>query len=148
MMFDVLEVGYLLSELMNKLFDCVIVFVINIMVLQFIVFFDVFVQYIDIYIFYLNFSVNYWGEVKSSSEQVKLLCLEGFKKWMEEDQLNLLFGNLGRQGRELFNLFIELDIFEISVFDLLDFEEINDNVGSDNVCGLFEYIYNDILQVV
>ena len=36
---------------------------------------------------------------------------------MEEDQSNPLFGNLGKQGRELFNLLTELDTFEISAFD-------------------------------
>ena len=53
--------------------------------------------------------------------------LEGLKKWMEEDQSNPLLGNLGKQGRELFNLLTELDTFEISAFDSPDFE--NDNAG-------------------
>ncbi|HCG90010.1 MAG TPA: exodeoxyribonuclease V subunit gamma, partial [Alteromonas macleodii] len=146
MTLDALEAGHLPNEPTNKLPNRVIVFAINTMAPQLIAFFDALAQHIDIHIFHLNPSVNYWGEAKSSSEQAKLLRLEGLKKWMEDDQSNPLLGNLGKQGRELFNLLTELDTFEISAFDSPDFEETNDNADSDNARGLLEYIHNDILQ--
>ena len=124
----------------------VIVFAINTMAPQLIAFFDALAQHIDIHIFHLNPSVNYWGEAKSSSEQAKLLRLEGLKKWMEEDQSNPLLGNLGKQGRELFNLLTELDTFEISAFDSPDFDEGDNNGENNRSRGLLEYIHNDILR--
>ena len=141
-----LEAGHLPSEPTNKLPDRVIVFAINTMAPQLIAFFDALAQHIDIHIFHLNPSVNYWGEAKSSSEQAKLLRLEGLKKWMEEDQSNPLLGNLGKQGRELFNLLTELDTFEISAFDSPDFEEASNSGENVHRYGLLEYIHNDILQ--
>lgn len=124
----------------------VIVFAINTMAPQLIAFFDALAQHIDIHIFHLNPSVNYWGEAKSSSEQAKLLRLEGLKKWMEEDQSNPLLGNLGKQGRELFNLLTELDTFEISAFDSPDFDEGDTDGENNRSRGLLEYIHNDILR--
>ena len=124
----------------------VIVFAINTMAPQLIAFFDALAQHIDIHIFHLNPSVNYWGEAKSSSEQAKLLRLEGLKKWMEEDQSNPLLGNLGKQGRELFNLLTELDTFEISAFDSPDFDEGDNNGENNRSRGLLEYIHNDTLR--
>ena len=95
----------------------VIVFAINTMAPQLIAFFDALAEHIDIHIFHLNPSVNYWGDAKSDSELAKQLRMEGVNKWMENEQSNSLLGNLGKQGRELFNLLTELDTFEISAFD-------------------------------
>lgn len=42
-------------------------------------------------------------------------------------------------------------MFEISVFDLLDFESVGEGEDEYGQCyfrGLFDYIYNDIFQVV
>ncbi|MEC8490578.1 MAG: exodeoxyribonuclease V subunit gamma, partial [Pseudomonadota bacterium] len=146
MTLDALEAGHLPNEPTNKLPNRVIVFAINTMAPQLIAFFDALAQHIDIHIFHLNPSVNYWGEAKSSSEQAKLLRLEGLKKWMEDDQSNPLLGNLGKQGRELFNLLTELDTFEISAFDSPDFEEASNSGENVHRYGLLEYIHNDILQ--
>ncbi len=146
MTLDALEAGHLPNDPANKLPTRVIVFAINTMAPQLIAFFDALAQHIDIHIFHLNPSVNYWGEAKSSSEQAKLLRLEGLKKWMEEDQSNPLLGNLGKQGRELFNLLTELDTFEISAFDSPDFEEASNSGENVHRYGLLEYIHNDILQ--
>lgn len=68
---------------------------------------------------------------------------------MEEDQSNPLLGNLGKQGRELFNLLTELDTFEISAFDSPDFESAGEGEDEHGQChsrGLLNYIHNDILQ--
>ena len=146
MTLEALEAGHLPNEPTNKLPNRVIVFAINTMAPQLIAFFDALAQHIDIHIFHLNPSINYWGEAKSSSEQAKLLRLEGLKKWMEEDQSNPLLGNLGKQGRELFNLITELDTFEISAFDSPDFEEASNSGENVHRYGLLEYIHNDILQ--
>ena len=125
----------------------IIVFAINTMAPQLISFFDALAQHIDIHIFHLNPSVNYWGDAKSSSEQAKQLRMEGLEKWMSEAQPNPLLGNLGKQGRELFNLLTELDTFEISAFDspiILDSEEdTKEHVSS---LPLLDYIHDDILQ--
>lgn len=130
----------------SKLPKRVIVFAINTMAPQLIAFFDALAQHIDIHIFHLNPSVNYWGEAKSNSEQAKQLRMEGLKKWMNEDQSNPLLGNLGKQGRELFNLLTELDTFEISAFDSPDFEGAEGNGENLHSRGLLEYIHNDILH--
>ena len=145
MTLEALEAGNVPAHLPKR----VIVFAINTMAPQLIAFFDALAQHIDIHIFHLNPSVNYWGEAKSSSEQAKLLRLEGLKKWMEEDQSNPLLGNLGKQGRELFNLLTELDTFEISAFDSPDFESAGEGEDEHGQChsrGLLDYIHNDILQ--
>ncbi len=141
-----LEAGDIPNDPVSHLPKRVIVFAINTMAPQLIAFFDALAQHIDIHIFHLNPSVNYWGEAKSSSEQAKLLRLEGLKKWMEEDQSNPLLGNLGKQGRELFNLLTELDTFEISAFDSPDFDEVVENGDTEPTRGLLDYIHNDILQ--
>ncbi len=125
----------------------IIVFAINTMAPQLISFFDALAQHIDIHIFHLNPSVNYWGDAKSSSEQAKQLRMEGLEKWMSEAQPNPLLGNLGKQGRELFNLLTELDTFEISAFDspiILDSEE--DTKKHVSSLPLLDYIHDDILQ--
>ena len=145
MTLEALEAGKVPANLPKR----VIVFAINTMAPQLIAFFDALAQHIDIHIFHLNPSVNYWGEAKSSSEQAKLLRLEGLKKWMEEDQSNPLLGNLGKQGRELFNLLTELDTFEISAFDSPDFEGVGEGDSTNeqvNGRGLLEYVHNDILH--
>ncbi|WP_278384589.1 exodeoxyribonuclease V subunit gamma, partial [Alteromonas mediterranea] len=130
MTLEALEAGNVPANLPKR----VIVFAINTMAPQLIAFFDALAQHIDIHIFHLNPSVNYWGEAKSSSEQAKLLRLEGLKKWMEEDQSNPLLGNLGKQGRELFNLLTELDTFEISAFDSPDFESAGEGEDEHGQC--------------
>ncbi len=75
-----LEAGDIPNDPVSHLPKRVIVFAINTMAPQLIAFFDALAQHIDIHIFHLNPSVNYWGEAKSSSEQAKLLRLEGLKK--------------------------------------------------------------------
>ncbi len=135
-----LSEGQSVSALPNR----VIVFAINTMAPQLISFFDALAQHIDIHIFHLNPSVNYWGDAKSTSEQAKQLRMEGLEKWMSEAQPNVLLGNLGKQGRELFNLLTELDTFEISAFDS---PQVSDTASQETPClSLLEYIQDDILQ--
>lgn len=145
MTLEALNAGHLPNKPTSNLPKRVIVFAINTMAPQLIAFFDALAQHIDIHIFHLNPSINYWGEAKSSSEQAKILRLEGLKKWMEEDQSNPLLGNLGKQGRELFNLLTELDTFEISAFDSPDFNEVMESEDVMPSHGLLDYIHKDIL---
>ena len=113
MTLEALEAGNVPDNLPQR----VIVFAINTMAPQLIAFFDALAAHIDIHIFHLNPSVHYWGDAKSNAEQARQLRTEGLDKWMEQDQSNPLLGNLGKQGRELFNLLTELDTFEISAFE-------------------------------
>ena len=146
------------GEVPSNLPERVIVFAINTMAPQLIAFFDALAQHIDIHIFHLNPSVNYWGDAKSNAEQAKQLRLEGLDKWMEQEQSNPLLGNLGKQGRELFNLLTELDTFEISAFDaprFSDTDNVQETAASDDVVeqggqssSLLEYIHDDVLQAI
>ncbi|WP_420933099.1 exodeoxyribonuclease V subunit gamma [Alteromonas sp. A081] len=119
MTIDALSEGLLPPNLPSR----IVVFAINTMAPQLIAFFDALAEHIDIHIFHLNPSVNYWGDAKSDSELAKQLRMEGINKWMENEQSNSLLGNLGKQGRELFNLLTELDTFEISAFDAPEIDE-------------------------
>ncbi|BFT30035.1 hypothetical protein D210916BOD24_12110 [Alteromonas sp. D210916BOD_24] len=132
----------------NTLPERVVVFAINTMAPQLIGFFDALAHHIDIHIFHLNPSVNYWGDAKSNSEQAKALRSEGLEKWMQQEQSNPLLGNLGKQGRELFNLLTELDTFEISAFDAPAFhrDDAQPLTGSGECPSLLNYIHDDILQ--
>ena len=124
------------SELPSR----IVVFAINTMAPQLIAFFDALSEHIDIHIFHLNPSVNYWGDAKSDGELARQLRIEGLEKWMQQEQSNPLLGNLGKQGRELFNLLTELDTFEVSAFDA---PPIDDDTG-DSV--LLNAIHRDILH--
>ncbi|WP_334062514.1 exodeoxyribonuclease V subunit gamma [Alteromonas genovensis] len=119
MTIEALSEGQLPTNLPSR----IVVFAINTMAPQLIAFFDALAEHIDIHIFHLNPSVNYWGDAKSDSELAKQLRMEGVNKWMENEQSNSLLGNLGKQGRELFNLLTELDTFEISAFDAPEIDE-------------------------
>lgn len=95
----------------------IIVFAINTMAPQLVQFLDALSAHTDIHVFHLNPSVSYWGEAKSDREQARLLRQQGVEQWKDADQNNPLLGNLGQQGRDLFNLLTELDSFEVSAFD-------------------------------
>jgi len=151
MTLEALEAGNVPDNLPQR----VIVFAINTMAPQLIAFFDALAAHIDIHIFHLNPSVNYWGDAKSNAEQARQLRTEGLDKWMEQDQSNPLLGNLGKQGRELFNLLTELDTFEISAFDAPRFSETQSisNAGvnkanSEHGFSLLDYIHDDVLQAI
>ena len=134
---DHLESG--VSELPSR----IVVFAINTMAPQLIAFFDALAVHIDIHIFHLNPSVNYWGDAKSDSELARQLRMDGLEKWMQTDQSNPLLGNLGQQGRELFNLLTDLDTFEVSAFDA--------PIPADSESGeilLLNQIHNDILEAL
>lgn len=137
-----LEAGQIPADLPSR----VVVFAINTMAPQLIAFFDALAQHIDIHIFHLNPSVNYWGDAKSDSELAKQLRLEGIEKWMAQEQSNPLLGNLGKQGRELFNLLTELDSFEVSAFDAPAQEQAMDDENEPQRHELLSYIHQDILQ--
>jgi len=139
---DALSHGTAPSQLPQR----VVVFAINTMAPQLIAFFDALAQHTDIHIFHLNPSVNYWGDAKSDSELAQQLRMEGLEKWMSNEQSNPLLGNLGKQGRELFNLLTELDTFEISAFDAPSMEENTLTSSSEPASGLLEYIHHDILH--
>lgn len=127
------------SELPNR----IVVFAINTMAPQLIAFFDALAAHIDIHIFHLNPSVNYWGDAKSDSELARQLRMDGLEKWMQQDQSNPLLGNLGQQGRELFNLLTDLETFEVSAFDA--------PIPADSETGetlLLNQIHNDILEAL
>ena len=128
----------------------VVVFAINTMAPQLIAFFDALAQYIDIHIFHLNPSVNYWGDAKTNTEQAIALRSEGLEKWMQQTQSNPLLGNLGKQGRELFNLLTELETFEVSAFDAPIYPLDATGASTDIVKSLtlLNYIHDDILQGV
>lgn len=95
----------------------IIVFAINTMAPQLVQFLDALAVHTHIHVFHLNPSVNYWGEVKSNKEQAKLLRESGLAQWQEARQDNPLLGNLGQQGRDLFNLLTPLESYEVSAFD-------------------------------
>jgi len=120
----------------------ILVFAINTMAPQLIAFFDALAEHIDIHIFHLNPSVNYWGDSKSDSELAKQLRMEGLEKWMLQDQSNPLLGNLGKQGRELFNLLTDLDTFEVSAFDV---PPLTEHAASST---LLHKIHADILHAL
>lgn len=137
---EALEAGEVPSELPSR----IVVFAINTMAPQLIAFFDALAKHIDIHIFHLNPSVNYWGDAKSDSELAKQLRLEGIEKWMAQEQGNPLLGNLGKQGRELFNLLTELDSFEVSAFEAPECE--SDEGDAPRTRSLLNYIHRDILH--
>ncbi|NDV90651.1 exodeoxyribonuclease V subunit gamma [Alteromonas sp. 345S023] len=137
---EALEAGHIPNNLPSR----VVVFAINTMAPQLIAFFDALAQHIDIHIFHLNPSVNYWGDAKSDSELAKQLRLEGIEKWMAQEQSNPLLGNLGKQGRELFNLLTELESFEVSAFDAPEHE--SEDRDGPHTRSLLSYIHRDILH--
>ena len=139
MALEALQDGHIPANLPNR----IIVFAINTMAPQLIAFFDALAEHIDIHIFHLNPSVNYWGDAKSDSELAKQLRMEGLEKWMEHEQSNPLLGNLGKQGRELFNLLTDLDTFEISAFDA---PSMNEAVNGQDSPSLLARIHDDILH--
>lgn len=139
MALEALQDGHIPSNLPTR----IIVFAINTMAPQLIAFFDALAEHIDIHIFHLNPSVNYWGDAKSDGELAKQLRMEGLEKWMEHEQSNPLLGNLGKQGRELFNLLTDLDTFEISAFDA---PTMNEDVDGQDIPGLLTRIHTDILH--
>jgi exodeoxyribonuclease V gamma subunit len=149
------------GQLPTNLPSRIVVFAINTMAPQLIAFFDALAEHIDIHIFHLNPSVNYWGDAKSDSELAKQLRMEGVNKWMENEQSNSLLGNLGKQGRELFNLLTELDTFEISAFDAPEIDEPEIDALDDAIPeepkslgrglaqrNLLKRIHSDILQAL
>ncbi len=109
----------------NDLPDRIIVFAINTMAPQLVEFFDALAHHTDIHIFHLNPSVSYWGEVKSDRERALALRQQGIAAWRENTLDNPLLGNLGQQGRDLFNLLTALDTFEVAAFDTSPPEEQN-----------------------
>ena len=118
----------------------VIVFAINTMAPQFVQLLEALSSHMDIHIFHLNPSVNYWGDAKSRGEQARILREQGIEKWMSESQSHPLLGNLGKQGRELFNLLTELNTFEVSAFDLPPIED------KSLKQTLLQRVQNDILH--
>ncbi|WP_414827774.1 exodeoxyribonuclease V subunit gamma [Alteromonas sp. H39] len=118
----------------------VIVFAINTMAPQLVAFFDALAEHIDIHIFHLNPSVNYWGDVKSNSDQARALREGAITQWMKEEQSNPFLGNLGKQGRDLFNLLTQLDTFEVSAFDTEKPDERSEDFR------LLQQIQYDVLQ--
>mgnify|MGYP001226687274 CR=1 FL=1 len=157
MTLEALEAGQIPADLPSR----IVVFAINTMAPQLIAFFDALAQHIDIHIFHLNPSVNYWGDAKSDNELARQLRMEGLEKWMSQEQSNPLLGNLGKQGRELFNLLTDLDTFEISAFDAPELDDLGANILGDtllddnkdangekarNTSNLLTRIHNDILH--
>ncbi len=118
----------------------VIVFAINTMAPQLVAFFDALAEHIDIHIFHLNPSVNYWGDAKSDRDQARALREGAVEQWMQEEQPNPFLGNLGKQGRDLFNLLTRLDTFEVSAFELPKPEERAEEFH------LLQKIQYDVLQ--
>ncbi|MCU7555826.1 exodeoxyribonuclease V subunit gamma [Alteromonas sp. ASW11-19] len=118
----------------------IIVFAINTMAPQLVAFIDALARHTDIHIFHLNPSVNYWGDSKSDREQARAIRESGIQAWMTDDQSNPFLGNLGKQGRDLFNLLTQLDSFEVSAFDTPVPGE------SPGQPGLLSAIQQDILQ--
>lgn len=120
----------------------IIVFAINTMAPQLVAFIDALARHTDIHIFHLNPSVNYWGDSKSDREQARAIRESGIHAWMTDDQSNPFLGNLGKQGRDLFNLLTQLDTFEVSAFDTPVPAEVA------RPAGLLCAIQQDILQAV
>ncbi|RDV24468.1 exodeoxyribonuclease V subunit gamma [Alteromonas aestuariivivens] len=118
----------------------VIVFAINALAPQVVQFFDALARHIDIHLFHLNPSVNYWGDSKSDRELALTLRTHGIEQFVAEQQANPLLGNLGKQGRELFNQLTELQSYEISAFDSAEFEE------PDEPLNRLHALQNDILH--
>ena len=118
----------------------IIVFAINTMAPQLIQFLNALAQHTQIHLFHLNPSVNYWGDVQTDKARAKALREAGISRWMEKQQDNPLLGNLGQQGRDLFNLLTELDTFEISAFDT-DLPKDTESLGNELAA-----IQRDILQ--
>lgn len=118
----------------------IVVFAINTMAPQLVQFFDALAQHTDIHLFHLNPSISYWGETKSDREQARLLREQGIAQWQHANQDNPLLGNLGKQGRDLFNLLTELDTFEVSAFDISAPDE------SQSTGTLLSQVQQDILH--
>lgn len=118
----------------------IIVFAINTMAPSMVQFFDALAEYCDIHIFHLNPSVNYWGEAKSDKERARQLRAQGIARWCEQEQDNPFLGNLGKQGRDLFNLLTALDSFEVSAFDTAPPDE------PEHASRLLTFIQQDILH--
>ncbi|NMH61204.1 exodeoxyribonuclease V subunit gamma [Alteromonas ponticola] len=96
----------------------VIVFAINTMAPQLVHFLDALAQHTTVHIFHLNPSVNYWGEGESDRQLAKKIREKGVQAFTNSEQANPLLNNLGKQGRDLFNLLTPLQSFEVSAFDV------------------------------
>ncbi|MBU2977149.1 exodeoxyribonuclease V subunit gamma [Alteromonas sp. C1M14] len=118
----------------------IVVFAINTMAPQLVDFLDALSHHTHIHLFHLNPSVNYWGDVKSNKEQAKLLRTEGLSQWQNANQENPFLGNLGQQGRDLFNLLTPLSSYEIAAFDVEPPGE------ADNDVQLLHALQQDILH--
>ncbi|WP_018982016.1 exodeoxyribonuclease V subunit gamma [Salinimonas chungwhensis] len=118
----------------------VIVFAINTMAPQLVQFFDALAHHTDIHIFHLNPSVSYWGEAKSDRERARILREQGIAQWRDNTLDNPLLGNLGQQGRDLFNLLTDLETFEVSAFDTDPPQE------QGQTTNLLHQIHQDILH--
>jgi exodeoxyribonuclease V gamma subunit len=118
----------------------VAVFAINTMAPQLVGFLDAIAKIIDVHVFHLNPSVNYWGDHLSKGAQAKQLREQGIEAWMAHQQDNALLANLGKQGRELFNLLTNLEAFEVSAFDMDAVDE------ADVDKSLLNNVQTDILR--
>ncbi|MCW8108230.1 exodeoxyribonuclease V subunit gamma [Alteromonas ponticola] len=96
----------------------VIVFAINTMAPQLVHFLDALAKHTTVHIFHLNPCINYWGEGQSDRQLAKSLREKGIQAFANEEQANPLLNNLGKQGRDLFNLLTPLQSFEVSAFDV------------------------------
>ncbi|MCW8090260.1 exodeoxyribonuclease V subunit gamma [Alteromonas sp. ASW11-130] len=119
----------------------VIVFAINTMAPQLVHFLDALAQHTTVHIFHLNPSINYWGEGVSDRQLARKLREQGIQAFANDEQANSLLNNLGKQGRDLFNLLTPLQSFEVSGFDVAADEQQPD-FGS----SLLSTIQQDILH--
>ena len=102
----------------------IFVFALNTMAPQLVSFLGALASYTDIHIFHLNPCINYWGELQSQKQTLRLSVKHHragiatkLDQWLDNSSENTLLANLGLQGRDLFNLLQQQPSFEVSAFD-------------------------------
>ncbi len=90
------------------------VFALNTMAPQLVEFFSALANHCDIHIFHLNPCMDYWGDLQTDRARARATQLA---TWLDESSPNPMLANMGQQGRDLFNLLQQQQLFEIGAFE-------------------------------
>lgn len=96
----------------------IILFAVNTLAPQTLEFFRQLAQHqiCQVHLFYLNPCVAFWGDLSSDKVAARQARRQKIDLWLDEagNQRNPLLANLGKQGRDFFNMLQQLDALEIS----------------------------------
>jgi exodeoxyribonuclease V gamma subunit len=116
------------TQVLAALKDCdqallptqVIIFAVNTMAPQNLVFFEALSARCPVHVFHLNPCVEFWGDIQSDQAKAQQSRKNQLLKWIDADEDlsagNPLLANLGQQGKAFFNLLQKTQAFEISAF--------------------------------